>query len=108
MQTIEEYKEYCKQLEGEVKKYRDAYEASEVVNKQLVSQIKPLQDDIVRLNAENKELSNKLQGQSIELEIARQSNRNALCQLKDVMQQYNDLVEQCNKTQKEQKSCTSK
>lgn len=56
MQTIEEYKEYTRQLEGEVKKWHDAYDASEVVNRQLAKQIDPLQRDIVRLNAENKYL----------------------------------------------------
>ena len=52
MQTIEEYKEYTRQLEGEVKKWHDAYDASEVVNRQLAKQIDPLQRDIVRLNAD--------------------------------------------------------
>ena len=50
MQTIEEYKEYTRQLEGEVKKWHDAYDASEEVNRQLAKQIDPLQRDIVRLN----------------------------------------------------------
>lgn len=61
MQTIEEYKEYTRQLEGEVKKLHDAYDASEEVNRQLAKQIDPLQHDIVRLNNENKELRERIE-----------------------------------------------
>lgn len=37
MQTIEEYKEYTQQLEGEVKKWHDAFDASEQMNRNLVA-----------------------------------------------------------------------
>lgn len=99
MQTIEEYKEYTRQLEGEVKKWHDAYDASEEVNRQLAKQIDPLQRDIVRLNNENKELRERIEHEEIELEIARCSHRNTLRQLNDLVKQYN---EKTDKTQKEQ------
>ena len=105
MQTIEEYKEYCKQLEGEVKQWHDAYNASEEANRQLAKQLKPMQDDIVRLNEENKDLRELLNHREIELEIAKGSHRNTLRQLKDLIKQYN---EETDKTQKEQNPCTLK
>ena len=43
MQTIEEYKEYTRQLEGEVKHWHDAYDALMVERNQLVSRIKELE-----------------------------------------------------------------
>ena len=39
MQTIEEYKEYTKQLENEVKQWHDAYNASQEHVKQLVDKL---------------------------------------------------------------------
>lgn len=98
MQTIEEYQRYTRQLEGEVKKWHDAFDASEVMNRELAKQIDPLQRDIVRLNNENKELRERLEHEKIELEIARCSHRNTLCQLKDLVKQYN---EETDKSQKE-------
>lgn len=43
MQTIEEYKAYTQQLEGEVGKWHHAYDALMVERNQLVSQIKELE-----------------------------------------------------------------
>ena len=43
MQTIEEYKEYTKQLEGEVGKWHNAYEALVIERNQLVKRIKELE-----------------------------------------------------------------
>lgn len=79
MRTIEEYQEYCKQLEGEVKKWHDAYDASEFANSQLAAQIKPLQNDIKRLN--------------IELELARKSNKAAQDQIQSLIEDYNELLD---------------
>ena len=101
MQTIEEYQRYTRQLEGEVKKWHDAFDASEEVNRQLAKQIDPLQRDIVRLNNENRELRERLEHEEIELEIARCSHRNTLRQLNDLVKQYN---EETDKTQKEQQN----
>lgn len=42
MQTIEEYKEYTAQLEGEVKKWKDAYCASQVHVRQLIATVKEI------------------------------------------------------------------
>lgn len=44
MQTIEEYKEYTKQLEGEVKKWHDAFDASQAQVKELVAENKKLKE----------------------------------------------------------------
>lgn len=43
MQTIEEYKAYTKQLEGEVSKWHNAYDALMVERNQLMSRIKELE-----------------------------------------------------------------
>lgn len=43
MQTIEEYKAYTKQLEGEVGKWHHAYDAIVIERNQLVSKIKELE-----------------------------------------------------------------
>lgn len=43
MQTIEEYKEYTKQLEGEVGKWHNAYDALMVERNQLVNRIRELE-----------------------------------------------------------------
>lgn len=40
MQTIEEYQRYTRQLEGEVKKWHDAFDASEVMNRELAAENK--------------------------------------------------------------------
>lgn len=46
MQTIEEYKEYTRQLEGEVKKWHDAFDASELMNRELARENKRLKDKL--------------------------------------------------------------
>ena len=43
MQTIEEYKAYTQQLEGEVGKWHHAYDALVIERNQLVSRIKELE-----------------------------------------------------------------
>lgn len=45
MQTIEEYKEYTKQLEGEVGKWHKAYDALMVERNQLVNRIRELETE---------------------------------------------------------------
>lgn len=42
MRTIQEYKEYCKQLECEIKKWKDAYCASQVHVRQLIATVKEI------------------------------------------------------------------
>lgn len=74
MQTIEEYQHYAKQLEGEVKKWHDAFDASEEVNRQLAKQIDPLQRDIVRLNNENKDLKERNARFAIKINILQRSH----------------------------------
>ena len=44
MQTIEEYKAYTKQLEGEVGRWHHAYDALVIERNQLVNRIKELED----------------------------------------------------------------
>lgn len=46
MQTIEEYKAYTKQLEGDVGKWHNAYEALMVERNQLVKRIKELENQL--------------------------------------------------------------
>ena len=46
MQTIEEYKAYTKQLEGEVGKWHHAYDALMVERNQLVNRIKELEKQL--------------------------------------------------------------
>lgn len=46
MQTIEEYKAYTKQLEGEVGKWHHAYDALMIERNQLVSRIKELEQKL--------------------------------------------------------------
>ena len=45
MQTIEEYKEYTKQLEGEVGKWHKAYDALMVERNQLAKRIRELETE---------------------------------------------------------------
>lgn len=52
MQTIEEFKEYAKQLEGDVGKWHHAYDALFVERNQLVSKIKELETEIRKLKGE--------------------------------------------------------
>lgn len=46
MQTIEEYKAYTRQLEGEVSKWHHAYDALMVERNQLVSRINELENQL--------------------------------------------------------------
>ena len=48
MQTIEEYKAYTKQLEGEVGTWHHAYDALVIERNQLVSRIKELEGQLKR------------------------------------------------------------
>ena len=50
MQTIEEYQRYTRQLEGEVKKWHDAFDASEVMNRNLVAENKRLKEKFAELH----------------------------------------------------------
>ena len=50
MQTIEEYQHYTRQLEGEVKKWHDAFDASEVMNRNLVAENKRLKEKFAELH----------------------------------------------------------
>lgn len=50
MQTIEEYQRYTRQLEGEVKKWHDAFDASEVMNRELAADNKRLKEKLAELN----------------------------------------------------------
>ena len=51
MQTIEEYREYTKQLEGEVKNWHDAYDASQEHVRQLMKEVERLERERVEQNA---------------------------------------------------------
>ena len=59
MQTIEEYKAYTQQLEGEVGKWHHAYDTLMVERNQLVSRIKELEK---QLKKEGKKNANPVQG----------------------------------------------
>lgn len=50
MQTIEEYQQYTRQLEGEVKKWHDAFDASEVMNRELTAENKRLKEKFAELH----------------------------------------------------------
>lgn len=50
MQTIEEYQRYTRQLEGEVKKWQDAFDASEIMNRELTAENKRLKEKFAKLN----------------------------------------------------------
>lgn len=64
MQTIEEYKEYTKQLEGEVKQWHDAFDASQV-------QVKELAKENLRLERERVEQNSIIETCAKELEELR-------------------------------------
>lgn len=51
MQTIEEYKEYTKQLEGEVKQWHDAFDASQAQVKELAKENLRLERERVEQNS---------------------------------------------------------
>ena len=46
MQTIKEYKDYTQQLEGQVKKWHDAFDASEQMNRELARENKRMKDEL--------------------------------------------------------------
>jgi len=50
MQTVEEYQHCTRQLEGEVKKWHDAFDASEVMNRELASENTRLKKKLAELN----------------------------------------------------------
>lgn len=50
MQTIEEYQHYTRQLEGEVKEWHDAFDASEVMNRELTAENKRLKEKFAELH----------------------------------------------------------
>ena len=64
MQTIEEYKEYAKQLEGEVKQWHDAFDASQ-------AQVKELTKENLRLERERVEQNSIIETCANELEELR-------------------------------------
>ena len=64
MQTIEEYKEYTKQLEGEVKQWHDAFDASQ-------AQVKVLTKENLRLESERVEQNSIIETCANELEELR-------------------------------------
>ena len=64
MQTIEEYKEYVKQLEGEVKQWHDAFDASQ-------AQVKELTKENLRLERERVEQNSIIETCANELEDLR-------------------------------------
>ncbi len=64
MQTIEEYKEYAKQLEVEVKQWHDAFDASQ-------AQVKELAKENLRLERERVEQNSIIETCANELEELR-------------------------------------
>lgn len=61
MQTIEEYKEYTKQLEGEVKQWHDAFDASQAQVKELAKENLRLERERVEQNAIIETCANELE-----------------------------------------------
>ena len=61
MQTIEEYKEYTKQLEGEVKQWHDAFDASKAKVKELVKENLRLERERVEQNSIIETCANQLE-----------------------------------------------
>ena len=61
MQTIEEYKEYTKQLEGEVKQWHDAFDASQVQVKELAKENLRLERERVEQNSIIETCANELE-----------------------------------------------
>ena len=74
MQTIEEYKAYTKQLEGEVKTWKDAYNAIVIERNQLLKQLRKGENDAHKPDNEGRgndcEQSRNGGGQRTELEVA--------------------------------------
>jgi hypothetical protein len=65
MQTIEEYKEYTKQLEGEVKQWHDAFDASQVQVKELAKENLRLERERVEQNSIIETCANELEELSL-------------------------------------------
>ena len=84
MQTIEEYKEYTKQLEGEVGKWHKAYDASEVMNSQLAAENRELKESNTRLAIKNK--------------ILQQSHDATTQQLQDLLDEFNKNIDETEST----------
>lgn len=61
MQTIEEYKEYTKQLEGEVKQWHNAFDASQVQVKELAKENLRLERERVEQNSIIETCANELE-----------------------------------------------
>ena len=61
MQTIEEYKEYTAQLEGEVKSWHDAYNASQEHVRQLLKENERLERERVEQNSIIETCANELE-----------------------------------------------
>jgi predicted RNase H-like nuclease (RuvC/YqgF family) len=61
MQTIEEYKEYTKQLEDEVKQWHDAFDASQVQVKELTKENLRLERERVEQNSIIETCANELE-----------------------------------------------
>lgn len=80
MQTIEEYKEYTKQLEGEVKQWHDAYDASETMNRKLVAENRELKESNTRLAIKNK--------------ILQKSHDATNQQLQDLLDEFNKNIDE--------------
>ena len=84
MQTIEEYKEYTKQLEGEVGKWHKAYDASEVMNRQLAAKNRELKESNTRLAIKNK--------------ILQKSHDATTQQLQDLLDEFNKNIDETEST----------
>lgn len=80
MQTIGEYKEYTRQLEGEVKKWHDAFDASETINRNLVAENRELKESNTRLAIKNK--------------ILQQSHDATTQQLQDLLNEFNKNIDE--------------
>lgn len=80
MQTIEEYKEYTKQLECEVGKWHHAYDASETMNRKLVAENRELKESNARLTIKNK--------------ILQKSHDATTQQLQDLLDEFNKNIDE--------------
>ena len=101
MQTVGEYKEYTKQLEGEVGKWHHAYDALMVERNQLAGKYAEVNLRVAAMAQRIAELETELEHRSVELQIARASHRNTLTQLKDFIVQYNKEKENKNAEEKQ-------
>ena len=79
MQTIEEYKEYTKQLEGEVKQWHDAFDASQAQVKELTKENLRLERERVEQNSIIETCANELEElrlHEVEWDLGRPASRN--------------------------------